>query len=278
MSDDTSRPAPRRLRRTQSTDSRRSRARPGIPSVTQRPKVTRLAQRPPRGRSARPVARRRLGGLDRSGVLRHRRRTRDIEAHRRPARRSGNRAAPARHDAAAASRRQRGPASGRMIPAIVPLPPRKRAEPIRVRRTEPRRAVAPEDAPVVLVSSRPSRSGSSRRRASQPASAAETDSRRVDRAARQHQAQPRCLSTPAARTARHADEEHRACDQAEPNRHTPLAAPPLRGCKRRRLAPPTPAAASSAASCQAPRRRGSPPERSATAASRCPRGPPSPAP
>ena len=43
---------------------------------------------------------------------------------------------------------------GRLIPAIVPLPEDRRAEPIGVRRTEPPR-MAPEDAPVLLVSSRP---------------------------------------------------------------------------------------------------------------------------
>jgi type IV secretion system protein VirB10 len=44
--------------------------------------------------------------------------------------------------------------SGRVIPAIVPTPEEMRAEPIGVRRTEPQR-MSPEDAPVLLVTSRP---------------------------------------------------------------------------------------------------------------------------
>ena len=44
--------------------------------------------------------------------------------------------------------------SGRMIPAIIPTPEETRPDPIGVRRTEPPR-IAPEDAPVLLVSSRP---------------------------------------------------------------------------------------------------------------------------
>ena len=45
-------------------------------------------------------------------------------------------------------------ASARMIPEILPIPGDKRPEPIPVRRTEPQRLL-PEDAPAVLVSSRP---------------------------------------------------------------------------------------------------------------------------
>lgn len=49
-------------------------------------------------------------------------------------------------------------ASGRMIPAIIPTPEETRADPIPVRRTEAPRT-SPEDAPVLLVSSRPGGSG-----------------------------------------------------------------------------------------------------------------------
>ena len=45
-------------------------------------------------------------------------------------------------------------ASARMVPEILPMPGDKRPEPIPVRRTEPQRLL-PEDAPAVLVSSRP---------------------------------------------------------------------------------------------------------------------------
>jgi type IV secretion system protein VirB10 len=56
--------------------------------------------------------------------------------------------------------------AGRMIPAIVPTADERRAEPIPLRQNEPAR-VAPEDAPVLLVSSRPTpTSDSSSRRQS----------------------------------------------------------------------------------------------------------------
>ena len=60
------------------------------------------------------------------------------------------------------------PASaGRMIPAIVPTAEERRAEPIPLRQSEPAR-MAPEDAPVLLLSSRPTALGDVARKGSTP--------------------------------------------------------------------------------------------------------------
>ena len=68
---------------------------------------------------------------------------------------------PAAASAGAAS------SSGRMIPAILPLPEDGRTQPIAVRRTDPQR-MAPEDAPSVLLSSRPNVGPGPGTRAAQP--------------------------------------------------------------------------------------------------------------
>ena len=63
------------------------------------------------------------------------------------------------------------PASvGRVIPAIVPTPDERRAEPIPLRQNEPAR-MAPEDAPVLLFSSRPTASADASSRRLQSAAA-----------------------------------------------------------------------------------------------------------
>ena len=61
--------------------------------------------------------------------------------------------------------------AGRMIPAIVPTADERRAEAIPLRQNEPAR-IAPEDAPVLLVSSRPTATPESANRRSQSAQGA----------------------------------------------------------------------------------------------------------
>jgi type IV secretion system protein VirB10 len=65
--------------------------------------------------------------------------------------------------------------TGRMIPAILPLPEDSRAEPIPLRRTDPAR-VSPEDAPAVLLAGRPNRGGSAAVSSHTPTSTTPTES------------------------------------------------------------------------------------------------------
>ena len=64
--------------------------------------------------------------------------------------------------------------AGRLIPAIVPTAEERRAEPIPLRQNEPAR-IAPEDAPVLLVSSRPTAATEASGRRSQRAQSSSGD-------------------------------------------------------------------------------------------------------
>ena len=203
-----------------------------------------------------------------------------LEAHCGPSRRSGNRAAPARPDAAAA-REGIGPIATAASRRSSARPPTKR----------PSRSAC--GAPVRPATGAPSdlaggRTGRAVSRAGPPPGLQPT-ARLVARPALPDRHGCRSRPEPLDSTRRNLDgyqrqlqglldtltKTHGACDRRSPN---PVTRPAValrrarRICKAPSLVPPTPAAPSSAASSKAPPHRASLPGCSATAASPCPKG------
>jgi type IV secretion system protein VirB10 len=122
-------------------------------------------------------------------------------------------------------------ASGRMIPAIEPLPEEARAIPLR--RTEPPR-VAPEDAPVVLLASKPTASGQVTARPSgQPATEASESTDPLDATRRNLDAYQRQLQGLLDTLTKSTDVASKQAATAPPGAALPhtsaLAAPPVPG-------------------------------------------------